>query len=169
MIDQLIVVDEARRLKGCVFPRFSRPVEVGSFSLDSSRTFCPDERQLRRFAPPAPFPPGGLDLGEGFDHFTPRDEEVTAKEGLQKLLQWIGGGSSDGSADDTRKRKRLSDDEADAPTDHSNAPSQDRLAGVHVVSWRGLLTKLMITPYNLRDDWEFDAAMRGTTLFFTGG
>ena len=64
-------------------PFYRQPAEVGCFSLDNSRGFHDDKRQLRYFSPPHNI---DFDLRAGYKEFVKRNEDE--KEGLEHLLQW---------------------------------------------------------------------------------
>ncbi|XP_027732309.1 decapping and exoribonuclease protein isoform X2 [Vombatus ursinus] len=124
------------------FPFYRRPSELGCFSLDSERRYHGDSRALRYFAPP---PAHGsapdFDLREGYpERYRPRDEET--QEGLDHLLRWL-----------LEHRGQL-----------EGGPGW--LAGA-VVTWRGHLTKLLTTPYELREGWQLAASRLQGTLYLS--
>jgi len=68
------------------FPHFRFPSEVGSFSLDASRSFVDNRSQLRVYSPPSDRNVA-WDLSNGYNVFIQRDENK--REYIDHLLQWI--------------------------------------------------------------------------------
>lgn len=113
------------------FPTFRKPAILGDFSLDSERGFHHDRRQMmylhRRDARDT------MDLNHGIEHVVRKNEEVTKKEELDNLLHWI-----------LNNRDKFL------------ATGQETLTSLNssVVCYRGLLTTMMCTPYDWREDWQ---------------
>ncbi|KAG1169830.1 hypothetical protein G6F70_008113 [Rhizopus microsporus] len=81
------------------------------------------------------YPPSGKDLNVGYDQFIQRDESVS--EHIDTLLDAL----------TTVKQKHPSDIQAD------------------IVTWRGIMTKILCTPYSRRDAWELRATRYNGTIF----
>ncbi|XP_057673610.1 decapping and exoribonuclease protein isoform X2 [Corythoichthys intestinalis] len=112
------------------FPLYKQPVELGFFSLDSERSFFNDSRQMRYYAEPDKCP--HFDLRDGYrDRYIKRDDSV--KEKLDHILRWI-----------LANRHKL--------TRKAEKSSSSGLE-VDFVTWRGHLTKLLTTPYEMREGW----------------
>lgn len=118
------------------FPLYKQPIEVGCFSLDSERRFFNDRRQMRYYSEPDLNP--DFDLRDGYkDRYVKRDESV--KEKLDHILKWI------------IYNKPISKDMLKQALD------------VDFVTWRGHLTKLLTTPYEMREGWLLAVSrFRGT-------
>lgn len=114
---------------------YQKPSEVGAFSLDSDRRFHNDRRQMSYYVNPNP-PLGkrflNLSDGYGTNRYIKRDEKNGAD--LSPMLEWI-----------VANKLRFSKD------------SSNKLRLPKIVTWRGNLTKIMITPYERYDDWMFAA------------
>jgi len=68
------------------FPFFRLPSELGSFSLDASRTYVDSRSQLRVYSPPSDRNIA-WNLSNGYSVFIQRDESKI--EFIDHLLQWI--------------------------------------------------------------------------------
>jgi len=68
------------------FPYFRLPSELGSFSLDASRSFVDSRSHLRVYSPPSDRNVA-WDLSNGYSVFIKRDE--SKMEYIDHLLQWI--------------------------------------------------------------------------------
>ncbi|KAI9189475.1 decapping endonuclease targeting mRNA [Blastocladiella emersonii ATCC 22665] len=140
-----------------------QPTEVGRFSYDDAGAFHPDARSLRHWYPPtvipvmdagareagppgvpldrAPVPPAEardqVDLNGQFEAYDPN-----VGNGIEPLDNLLRGLVAHGQW-----------------THESGAP------GISLVTWRGILTKLLVAPYNDRDEWELGAVYHRGTLF----
>ncbi|KAL8622719.1 hypothetical protein ACOMHN_009353 [Nucella lapillus] len=132
------------------FPNFRKPVEIGSFSQDAQRTFHHDRRQLRFFVRPARANPG-FNLRQGYASFIQKDP--TVKEYLDDMLRWV-----------IRNKAKFSlhKSQASEQSGKADAGIIDSL-NTDFVCWRGLLTRLLCTPYERQDDWKIAITrFRGT-------
>ncbi|KAM9843227.1 decapping and exoribonuclease protein [Aulostomus maculatus] len=126
------------------FPVYKQPVEVGSFSLDSERTFFNDSRQMRYYTEPNRRP--NFDLRDGYkDRYIKRDEGVIEK--LDHMLRWI-----------LANKSKVT---SKASTSSSSALDVD------FVTWRGHLTKLLTTPYESREGWLLAVTRFRGTLYIS--
>ena len=114
---------------------YQKPSEVGAFSLDSDRKFHNDRRQMSYYVNPNP-PLGkrtfNLSDGYGTKRYIKRDEKNGAD--LSPMLEWM-----------VANKFKFDKD------------SSNKLGLPKVVTWRGNLTKIMITPHERYDDWMFAA------------
>ncbi|KAH7915603.1 RAI1 like PD-XK nuclease-domain-containing protein [Hygrophoropsis aurantiaca] len=124
-------------------PAFQRPSQLLTFSYTPSRTLEFTDSALRYFASP----PRNADLGYAYDRWIRRPEERGRLDGL--LHAW------------TRvKRDMKREHEAAASKTSWKAPD------VGVVSWRGVMTKILTAPYEERDGWELNVMTLGGTMYF---
>lgn len=105
------------------FPVYRQPVEIGAFSVDINRRFLNSRDQLKYYVHPDSV---NFNLSEGYREFIGKDE--TVKEYIDHLLSWLLANSEKLIS----KNQQLSTD---------------------FVCWRGLLTKILCTPYESQDGW----------------
>ena len=86
-----------------------------------------------------------LDLNEGIESAI-RQERTTKNERLDKMLEWIL----------MNKAPFVVDDDQSSPL---------QTLSTDFVCFRGLLTTLMCTPYEKREDWEFVALKYKETIY----
>lgn len=140
------------------FPKYEPPREIGKFSLNEQRIFVHDASRLRYFYNPekrlhhqksdgstSGKPEDAkkanenvkstlsLNLRDGYKIFIERDESV--KEHIDDLLRWIL----------LNKAKVVE-------------TSTDSQVSTDFVCWRGLMTKILCTPYENREGWKIAAA-----------
>lgn len=125
------------------------PVEVGHFSLDGQREYHDDASQLRYYNPPTSPSNVHFNLREGYKSYIEKNDDV--KEGLTHLLMWIA------KHRDVFKLK---------VRDETSSSSSFRF-NTDFITWRGHLTKLLITPYQLREPWKFAATLYNGTIFIS--
>ena len=71
------------------FPRITKPVVVGYFSINAHREYSPNLSQLKYFKPPPPRKSRiELNLNSGIDKVI-RKPESASNEKINHLLQWI--------------------------------------------------------------------------------
>ncbi|KAJ1645880.1 decapping endonuclease targeting mRNA [Coemansia erecta] len=114
-----------------LFPRFSEPKEIISFSYDSVRKQHMDDRELKYFCAPALNP--APSLFDGFEKQIRRDPSIN--EHIDGLLTAL-----------------------------LHLPKQTT-ADADFVMYRGMLTRLFVTPYSLRDAWSMNATRIGRTIY----
>ncbi|XP_064609120.1 decapping and exoribonuclease protein-like [Liolophura sinensis] len=119
------------------FPYYRQPREIGFFSLDIQRKFYDDKSQLKFYIAPSNAASVNFNLREGYKDLIKKDESV--KEFIDDLLRWV------------LVHKQLfvlRDSEG-------NLPSDETLKSLNTdfICWRGLLTKLLCTPFERRDGW----------------
>lgn len=122
------------------FPEFTRPKNVGSFSLDIHRNYVNDYSELRYLSMPPEASTSGsckvnFDLKRGVSRVVEKDEESIRQKMLDDLLRWI-----------LQERKA----EHKNIIDHQH-PLRPLL--VEFVCYRGLLTLLIATPYECQENW----------------
>ncbi|XP_056396925.1 decapping and exoribonuclease protein-like [Hyla sarda] len=129
-------------------PLNRKPSEMGYFSLDGKGCYHGDARRLRYFIPPARMDSGGSSLGwdlrDGFeDRYVPCNEDI--KLGLEPILTWV------------KDNRGLLQGNGGS---NSNRPvDQD------FVTRRGLLSKIMCTPYEPYDNWTLAVTLFKGTLY----
>ncbi|KAF9223316.1 RAI1-domain-containing protein [Gyrodon lividus] len=119
-------------------PPFQQPTQLLTFSYTSDHVLEFNDSALRYFVDP----PHGADLGYGYDRWIKRPEERGRLDPL--LMAW------------SRFKKSLSEG-------HS---SQSKPPDISVMSWRGIMTKILIAPYEERDGWELNVMRVGKTFYF---
>ncbi|KAK7093405.1 decapping and exoribonuclease protein-like [Littorina saxatilis] len=128
------------------FPYFRKPTETGRFSQDHERNFHHDRRQLRYYIKPTKSDPC-FDLRQGYTSRIRKDESV--KEYLDDMLRWV----------------MMNKEKFMLQSDKNQLDAKEGIDSLHTdfVCWRGLLTRLMCTPYENKDDWKIAVTkFRGT-------
>ncbi|EMD33871.1 hypothetical protein CERSUDRAFT_97807 [Gelatoporia subvermispora B] len=119
---------------------FQQPTPLLTFSYDTSRTLSFTDSALRYYVDP----PLGAELRYGYERWIKRPGEKGRIDSLLKAVsrakQTMGGGGGDGGS--------------------------EWLKGIGVVSWRGVMTKILIAPYENRDAWELNVMLVDGTLYF---
>ncbi|XP_011299955.1 decapping and exoribonuclease protein [Fopius arisanus] len=110
------------------FPSFRRPEVIGYWSVNGSRDVSYDSSQLQYYSPPKTTEVR-FDLNRGINSVLRKPEDLD--ERIDHLLQWIGKNSEKIRANPTTKR----------------------WLQPNFISYRGLLTKIMKTPYDMREGW----------------
>ncbi|XP_013412716.1 decapping and exoribonuclease protein isoform X2 [Lingula anatina] len=128
-------VHPARRFEG-KFPFDEQPKEIGCFSLDADRFFYDDKSQLKWLHMPENVNNVNFNLRDGYKVFRKRDDSV--KYYIDELLRWI-----------LVNRKKFLLPGQDEVSDGAFPPNLH----TDFVCWRGLLTKLLCTPYENKDGW----------------
>ncbi|XP_062585389.1 decapping and exoribonuclease protein-like [Saccostrea cucullata] len=120
------------------FPFFRQPTEIGCLSLDIKRNFHNDRSQLKCYVEPRDIESVNFDLRKGYDNFIEKDEH--SEEYINDILKWIC----------CNRQKFLLEDEK-----KKSDKEKGMIRNIHTdfVCWRGLLTKLLCTPYENRDGW----------------
>jgi RAT1-interacting protein len=119
---------------------FQRPVELTCFSFDDKRELHLDDRSLKVFNPPTITPEKGVYLSDGYPHRYITRESVP--EHLDALLE---------SLLDLSKRN-AAENESDKDTQ------------ADFITWRGIITKLMCTPYT-QEAWELGIVRLNNTVY----
>ncbi|KAJ2499872.1 decapping endonuclease targeting mRNA [Coemansia sp. RSA 1972] len=118
-------------------PQFKEPREIISFSYDETRQMRMDNHQLKYYYPPR------IDLMSslfaGFEQQICRDS--TKNEHIDGLLNAL----------------------ASARTKNDAVVQNDTQADF--VMYRGMLTRIFVTPFSLRDAWSMNIARVGTTIY----
>ncbi|KAK3082516.1 hypothetical protein FSP39_001210 [Pinctada imbricata] len=128
---------------------FRKPCEVGNFSLDIDRIFNDGKDMMKYYHKPDK--PGNVcfDLKLGYKSMVRKDE--SKDELLNDILRWI-----------MRNRKCFQTAE-DQATITDSKPSRN--LHTDFVCWRGLLTKLLCTPYENRDGWMIAVTLHKGTYY----
>ncbi|XP_046579126.1 decapping and exoribonuclease protein-like [Haliotis rubra] len=132
------------------FPFFRIPEEYGYFSQDCDRQFRSDKSQLRFYVPPANMNRVKYDLTHGYSNLIRKDENK--KEYLDDLLKWV-------------VENKMKFQIVPRQTQDSNEDIHPQITSLNTdfVCWRGLLTRLLCTPYENRDGWIIAVTLfRGT-------
>ncbi|XP_041363441.1 decapping and exoribonuclease protein-like isoform X2 [Gigantopelta aegis] len=117
------------------FPYFRKPVENGYFSKDRAGTFLHDKSLLRFYYVPNNYENVCFDLKRGYRNLIKKDE--TKKEYLDDLLRWV----------------MLNYKKFQLEVENDVGKTQFTSLHTDFICWRGLLTKLLCTPFENRDDW----------------
>lgn len=128
------------------FCELRTPVEVGYFSLDGERKFHDDSSQLRFYNPPSSRSDLAFNLREGYESYIEKNDDV--QERLTHLLTWILKHSDVFQLKNQKETSEFS-------------------FNIDFVSWRGHLTKFLITPYQLREPWKFGLTLFKGTIFIS--
>ncbi|KAJ2747564.1 decapping endonuclease targeting mRNA [Coemansia sp. BCRC 34301] len=116
-------------------PRFNEPVELLSYSYDGQRKVCFDNRELKYYYPPSLKPEPCL--FDGSEAQIRRDHTVNGHiDGLLAALAHL---------------RQSSSQPAGLFTDF--------------VMYRGMLTRIFVTPYSSRDSWTMNATRVGSTIY----
>ncbi|KAF2861984.1 RAI1-domain-containing protein [Piedraia hortae CBS 480.64] len=119
-----------------------RPQEIATFSYDSSRKLHPlSNRSLKYYHPPFFEVPGipvePMDLSLGYDTFHAREEVDEHLDGLLDTLQALDTSKGDGG----------------------------KITRADIITWRGMMTKILITPYDFFNEFEMNAVSYKGTIF----
>ncbi|KAI8968584.1 RAI1 like PD-XK nuclease-domain-containing protein [Mycotypha africana] len=121
-------------------PVYKQPKELISYSIDHDRKVWFDNREMKYYYPPG-LKNEKLDLNVGYERFLQRDESIL--EHIDTLL--------------------------DALTEYKTRQSNNTIAEseVHadIITWRGIMTKILCTPYSRKDAWEFRATRYNDKIF----
>lgn len=115
------------------------PKIVGSYSLDNERNYQPNFSKLRYLTLPNPH--DVFDLNRGFRHFVSKSHDVARVEQIRHLLEFI--------ANNLPRLRQLDD---------------AKILRYDFVCFRGLLSKIMITPFEL-ENWTIRAACLKGTIY----
>ncbi|XP_065199568.1 decapping and exoribonuclease protein-like isoform X2 [Planococcus citri] len=131
-------------LKTDAFPKFQKPAVVGFFDVDHNRQIKPGAGNLKYL-----FKDGysalPFDLNHGFETFTEKNRSLDNEEKLNILLQWL-------NKESDLKQKILSEYTEKNPS-------------FTFVSYRGLLTTVMKTPFEYKDGWRICASKFRNFIF----
>ncbi|PVU88880.1 hypothetical protein BB559_005331 [Furculomyces boomerangus] len=117
------------------YPTFSEPSELSYFSIDSNRNIVNDDSALSLFSPNKT--PMGADLSEGYESWIKKDSNVV--EHLDNLLNHVSSLLLSGI--DIERYK------------------------ANIYSYRGMITKIMCTPYSSKDSWNMNIVRHKGTIF----
>ncbi|KAJ2160495.1 decapping endonuclease targeting mRNA [Coemansia sp. RSA 552] len=120
-------------------PTFKEPRELVSFSYDEAHKVHMDDRELKYYVPPVTQPPPCL--FDGYESRIERDSTVNGHiDGLLTALAHV-------RQQAAGSEPVLKDAQAD------------------FVMYRGMLTRLFVTPFSLRDAWSMNATKVGSTIY----
>ncbi|KAK4167980.1 RAI1 like PD-XK nuclease-domain-containing protein [Cladorrhinum sp. PSN259] len=115
--------------------RVKRPREFTCFSYDKDHKFRLDDSSLKWYYPPqGPFLDAGMDLSRGFETFDKHDDSVD--EHLDSLLKTIA---------------------------HFEQQTQEPI-DANIVTWRGMMTKIMAAPFD-DEGFEMNATLYRGCVF----
>ncbi|KAH3861118.1 decapping and exoribonuclease protein-like [Dreissena polymorpha] len=132
------------------FPHFRQPEEIGYFSLDINREFSISKQQLKYFIKPSDLNNVCFDLKKRYSDMVKKDESKSEK--IDNLLKWINGNRDKFVL---KASKELVADDI----------SSNRDLHTDFICWRGLLTKILCTPYENRDDWKIAVTRYNGTYY----
>ncbi|KAJ2848147.1 decapping endonuclease targeting mRNA, partial [Coemansia brasiliensis] len=118
-------------------PPYKEPRELLSFSYDKTRSIRMDNRELKYYCQPCLSPPPSL--FKGFSEQVCRDHTINEHiNGLASALSHL------------RQTK---------------PPAGQRDTEADFVLYRGMLTRIFVTPFSLREAWSMNATRIGKTIF----
>lgn len=125
-------------------PAYSKPVEIGSFSYDSNRNYHPDRSELKQYKPSRI---SGFLNSNYADLNVGRDKFIPKPEDYQEHLDGL--------------IKTL-----------QFLPRTEKCGDF--VTWRGVITRIICTPFKPKDSWSYNIMRRGVrkqkiplfTIFF---
>ncbi|KAF9238550.1 RAI1-domain-containing protein [Melanogaster broomeanus] len=120
-------------------PPFQQPTQLLTFSYTPDHVLEFNDSALRYFVDP----PFGADLGFGYDRWIKRPDERGRLDAL--LMAW------------SKFKKSLQG---------GPLSSQSKPPDISVMSWRGVMTKVLIAPYEEREGWELNVMRLGETFYF---
>ncbi|CAL1717182.1 unnamed protein product [Somion occarium] len=128
------------RMAGPISPvAFQQPSSLLTFSYSPSHELEFTDSALRYYV----HPPRNADLRHGYDRWIRRPEE---RGRIDNLLRAV-----------IRVRTNM---------DAQDLNGAGWLRDIGIVSWRGVMTKIMTAPYEERDSWELNVMMVDGTLYF---
>ncbi|XP_076075179.1 decapping and exoribonuclease protein-like [Mytilus galloprovincialis] len=127
-------------------PVFRKPNEIGNYSVDKNRLFNTNRSNMKYFIPPRNPNNVNFDLTIGYKEMIRKDE--SKKEYLDFILRWI---LCNKSKFQLQTKDGNNQNNRDLHTDF--------------ICWRGLLTKLLCTPYENRDDWLIAITKYNNTIY----
>lgn len=117
------------------------PKIVGCYSLDTDRNYQANFSQLKYLVLPRHGDNVNFNLNRRFRHFLDKPPGIARQEKIDHLLEFI--------AKNFRKLRQ---------------PQQQRILRYDFVCFRGLLTKIMITPFE-RENWTINATCLNGTIY----
>ncbi|KAG0077956.1 Dom-3 Z, partial [Podila epicladia] len=151
---------------------FRQPIEIGSFSYDEQRNFIMDDSQLQYYFPPDLSKPNNLSVN--YDKYISRDllvdEHIDAlldslicirdkedeEERINSQQQSEGGPSSQDTLSGANSGNK------DPRRQQQNRVSMTR---ADFICYRGILTKIMCTPYTRNEPWELGATLYRGSIY----
>jgi len=156
------------------FPSYRQPMEIGHFSVNNDRKMLRNKSQLKFYSAPKKL---NLPLSAGFDSFVSKKD--TRAEGIKLLLEWITHNSqcfrpqtattpnnSKGATNHLPTQQQKPERYVDCiyVSDNMISHRPDNIL-TDFITWRGLLTKIMITPFNRNESWAFVATKHNGTIY----
>ncbi|CAO3563643.1 unnamed protein product [Mortierella alpina] len=154
---------------------FRQPVEIGSFSYDEKRNFVMDDSQLKYYFPPDLTKPNNLSVN--YDKYIARDSTVDehidalldalicirdreqAKEREEQENQVTEQPQEQGTEED--EQERIHRQRRHESRHHPTAS----MTQANFICYRGILTKIMCTPYSRNEPWELGATLYKGTIY----
>lgn len=124
-------IPEVNELLPKIKPNYSKPVEIGSFSYDSNRNFHPNRSELKKYKPDNLV---GFFNSNYADLNAGRDKFIPKSDDYQEHLDGL-----------IRTLQLLAKTEKCAD----------------IVTWRGIITRIICTPFKAKDSWSFNVMRRG--------
>lgn len=129
--------------------RFKRPRQITQFSYDDTHTYRPDASSLKYYYTP----PLGASLSKGFpEKFIKHDD--SKDDHLDGLLKAV--------IDLEREQERARS--TSTSTSDDDKPQAKKL-DIDLLTWRGMMTKILTAPYTQRDGFEMNATFFQGTIF----
>ncbi|KAG0031541.1 decapping endonuclease targeting mRNA, partial [Podila clonocystis] len=151
---------------------FRQPIEIGSFSYDERRNFIMDDSQLKYYFPPDLSKPNNLSVN--YDKYISRD--LLVDEHIDALLDALICIRDKEDEDERINSEQQSGGgpSSQDPMGGANSGSKDPHPQQHhrasmtradFVCYRGILTKIMCTPYTRNEPWELGATLYKGSIY----
>ncbi|KAG9070973.1 Dom-3 Z [Linnemannia hyalina] len=132
---------------------FRQPTEIGSFSYDEKRNFVMDDSQLKYYFPPDLTKPNNLSVN--YDKYITRD--LMVDEHMDALLDAL---------ICIRDREQQEQEQQEQDDKRQEQPQQTAsMTQADFICYRGLLTKIMCTPYTRNEPWEMGATLYNGSIY----
>jgi RAT1-interacting protein len=148
-----ITADYHRHTHRNKVPPFQRPVELMCFSYDRDRKQHMDDRALTYYYPPDLSRPEQCSLSAGYPQLFRKRPEFL-EEHLDALVNCL-----------EHLRPQLEDYPSSSADAYSAGKNDGHNDNPTVVTWRGIMTKVLCTPYAQNEPWQFACCRRNGVLF----
>ncbi|KAG0202609.1 hypothetical protein BGX28_004925 [Mortierella sp. GBA30] len=136
---------------------FRQPIEIGSFSYDEKRNFIMDDSQLKYYFPPDLTTPNNLSVN--YEKYIARDSNVD--EHIDALLDALIGIRDR----ELREQQEKREEESERQDQRSDTRATMTMTQADFVCYRGILTKIMCTPYTRNEPWELGATLYKGSIY----
>ncbi|KAF8929471.1 hypothetical protein BGZ58_008926 [Dissophora ornata] len=142
---------------------FRQPVEIGSFSYDEKRNFVMDDSQLKYYFPPDLRKPNNLSVN--YDKYCTRDTFVDEHiDALLDALVCIRDREEQGPIQ-AQDQQENSHDNPKVEQQKDGNPERPSTTKADFICYRGVITKIMCTPYTKNEPWELGATLYKGSIY----